>query len=184
MRRGGYVKKRTTLLFMLMLALVLPAAAEEWAGAVMDDPEVSGRFPYHCIIDISGDGASVLIVSTTQDPFIGAEDFARVYLRAEDGPRLVLEAGGNGGEVFYANRETRTLTHFSRFSGEGHIAVYAVEDGALALVTRADSYGPYHDPAGDSAEPACYQDGEAISEETCTALFAKYAGDADVLHYE
>ena len=86
--------------------------------------------------------------------------------------------------MFYANRETRTLTHFSRFSGEGHIAVYAVEDGALALVTRADSYGPYHDPAGDSAEPSCYQDGEAISEETCTALFAKYAGDADVLRYE
>lgn len=177
--------KKMAALLVLMLALMSFAIAEDgWTGAVLADPEVSGRFPYHCLADVGGDGGSVLIVSTTEDAFIGAEDFARVYLRAEDGPRLALEAGGNGGEVFYVNRERHTLTHFSRFSGEGHIAVYEVGDGALTLVTRVDSYGPFHDPAGDSAEPAYYQDGQAISEEACTGLFAEYAGDADALRYE
>ena len=159
-------------------------ADSDWYMAVLTDPEITAAYPWHCFADVNGNGVPVLIVSTTEDDFIGAEDHARIYVYDAGAPKLVMEIGGNGGERLYCNGDAHTLTHFSRFSGEGHIEVYEVENGALVPVTRVDSYGPFHGPEGDNADPVYYQDDAEISEAECTALFDRYAADEDVLTYE
>ena len=156
-------------------------AGSDWYMQALDTTE----YPYHAFIDVNGDGVPLLIVSTTQEAFIGDEDRAILYACAEDGPKQVMEIGGNGGEKFYCNAEEHTLTHYYRFSGEGHMEVYNVVGDELALVTRVDSYGPFHAPeAYDNQESVYLQDGETIDEATSAALWDLYANDADEVAYE
>ena len=159
-------------------------ADSDWYMAVLADEALSGQFPYHCFADVNGDGVPVLIVSTTDSAFIGDEDQARVYVYDAGEAKLVMEAGGAAGEKFFANADDRTLTHYERLSGEEHIEVYAVADGALTLVTRADHYAPNHGPNGANAGDAYFQDDAEIPQEDGEALFARYAGDDEALSYE
>lgn len=159
-------------------------ADSDWYMAVLADGDLTARYPFHSFADVNGNGVPVLIISTTEASFIGAEDSARVYVYDHGEPRQVLEVGQSGGDKFYCNADEHTLTHYSRLSGEAHIEVYRVKDGALELVTKADTYQPHHSPEDDNAETVCYQDGEAISEEDCDALFERYAGDGDEIAYE
>lgn len=159
-------------------------ADSDWYMDVLVDPEITAQFPYHAFADVNGDGVPVLIVSTTESAFIGAEDQARVYVYAKGEPKQVMEVGQAGGEKFYCNADEHTLTHFSRLSGEGHLEVFHVKDGALEPVTTVDNYAPNHGPNGDNAEMIYLKDGEAISEEAFDALYAQYAGEDAEISYE
>ena len=159
------------------------AAESDWYMAVLADPELSVQFPYHSFLDINGDGVPVLIVSTTEDAFIGAEDGGNVFLYKDGESVLAMTFGGAGGEKFFCNADSHTLTHYSRLSGEEHIEVYEEKDGALALVTTADHYAPYHGPAENADADTFFQDEQAISPEAGEALFAQYTNDSDVVTY-
>ena len=159
-------------------------ADSDWYMNVLADPQLSGQFPYHAFADVNGNGVPVLIVSTTESAFIGAEDQARVYVYAGGEPKQVMELGQAGGEKLYCNPDSHTLTHYSRLSGEGHLEVYSVKDGALELVTTVDNYAPNHGPNGDNAEAIYLQDGKAITEAEFEALFCQYAGDDEEITYE
>ena len=171
----------------LATAALAETAAEgadgDWTMEILADEGVVAEYPYHARIDLNGDGAPVLIISTTAEDFITDEDSAVVYLCADGEPKAVLEVGGGGGDRFFADLDAHILTHYSRLSGEAHIEVYRVENGALKLVTRADYYAPHHDPEQDSEESLWFQDGEAIPEAEGQALFDLYAGD-DAISYE
>lgn len=159
-------------------------ADSDWYMNVLADPELSRQFPYHAFADVNGDGVPVLIVSTTESAFIGAEDQARVYVYSEGEPKQVMELGQAGGEKLYCNPDSHTLTHYSRLSGEGHLEVYRVKGGALEPVTTVDNYGPNHSPNGNNAEAIYLQDGNDITEEAFDALYGQYAGDDEEITYE
>ena len=159
-------------------------ADSDWYMNVLADPDLSRQFPYHAFADVNGNGVPVLVVSTTESAFIGAEDQARVYVYADGEPKQVMELGRGGGEKLYCNPDSHTLTHFSRLSGEGHLEVYSVKDGALELVTTVDNYSPHHSPEEDNAEAIYLQDGKAITEAELDALYGQYAGDDEEISYE
>ena len=158
-------------------------ADSDWYMDILADGAVTAEYPYHAFVDVNGDGVPVLLISTTQDSFITAEDKAIVYLYDNGAPKQVMEAGGGGGDIFYANTDEHTLTHFSRLSGESHIEVYHAVNGALELVTKLDTYQPNHGPNGDNAEPLCYQDDAEITQEAADELIALYATD-NAITYE
>ena len=56
-------------------------------------------------------------------------------------------------------------------------------DGALELVTKVDTYQPFHGPEGDNAEAVYLQDDQAITEAEADALIATYATD-NAITYE
>ena len=188
MMGGNHMKKWIVWLLVAALSLCCAALAEadgdDWTGQVLTDEALMAEYPYRALVDVNGDGAPVLIISTTGDAFIGAEDRAILYVCADGAPKQVMEIGGGGGEMFYCNAEEHTLTHFYRLSGEGHIEVYRIDGDALEPVTTADTYSPFHAPEdGDNEESVYLQDGAAIDEAASVALWAKYAGEADAISY-
>lgn len=158
-------------------------ADSDWYMNVLADENVIAEYPYHAFIDLNGNGVPVLIISTTQESFIGDEDRAVVYLYCEGEPKQVMEVGGAAGDVFYCNLDEHTLTHYYRFSGEAHIEIYHAVDGALELVTTVDSYGPGHGPDGSNEETVYMQDGAPITEEEANELWGVYATD-NAVYYE
>ena len=186
------MKRTLALLTALLMLLTALAVAEtelaegadsDWYMKVLTDEAITEQFPCRCFADVNGDGVPVLIVTTTEDDFIGAKDYGRVYIYDAGEPRLAMEVGGAGGERFYCNNDEHTLTHYYRFSGEGHIEVFTVGGGALTPVTKVDSYGPFHGPTGDNDDSVYFQDDQPIDEAACAALFDRYAADGDVLTY-
>lgn len=157
------------------------ASADEWYASVLSDEAVAAEYPYHALVDINGDGMSVLILSTTEDSFFTDEDSGIVYLCDQGAPKQVMEVGGQGGEIFYANMEEHTLTHFSRLSGEGHYEVFHVVDGTLEPVTQFDCYAANHGPV-DSDQPQYYQDGAEITEAAANELMSLYANDNAIFY--
>jgi hypothetical protein len=92
------MKKVLTLIIALLFALTALTASQaetkmaegadsDWYMNVLADPELSRQFPYHAFADVNGDGVPVLIVSTTESAFIGAEDQARVYVYSDGEPK-------------------------------------------------------------------------------------------------
>ena len=156
-------------------------ANSDWYMAVLADEALISEYPYHAFVDVNGNGVPVLIVSTTEDSFITDEDHAIVYLYDHGAPKQVMEAGGQGGEIFYANLDEHTLTHFSRLSGEGHYEVFSVADSALELLTKIDYYAANHGPIA-SDKTLYYQDGEEITENAANELINLYAGDNAVTY--
>jgi|GEM_PF-1431502 len=159
-------------------------ADSDWYMEILDDPEIAGEFPYHCFADVNGDGVPVLIVSSTEEAFIGAEDHANVYLYRDGGAELVLSVGGAGGDKFFCNAGSHTLTHYSRLSGEEHIEVCEVKDGALTPIMKVDRYAPNHGPAENAEADTFFRDDAEISAEEGEALFAQYADDGEAVCYE
>lgn len=188
------MKKILTLVLAMLFALTAMTASlaeaemaegadSDWYMGVLADETVIAEYPYHAFVDINGNGVPVLLISTTQESFVGAEDKGAVYLYDQGAPKQVMTFGGAGGDIFYANMDEHTLTHFSRLSGESHIEVYRAVDGALELVTKVDTYQPNHGPNGDNAQLLCYQDDQEITEEAADALMATYATD-NAISYE
>lgn len=165
-------------------AQMAEGADSDWYMAVLDDSGITAQFPYHAFVDVNGDGVPVLIVSTTEEAFISAEDQARVYVYANGEPKQVMEVGQAGGEKFYCNADEHTLTHYSRLSGESHLDIFQVKDGALETVTTVDEYQPNHGPNGDNADPIYLQDGAEITEAEFNALNDRYAAEDQVVTYE
>lgn len=165
-------------------------AGSDWYMAVLTDAEITEQFPYRAFADVNGDGGSsapsvpVLFISTTEESFIGDEDHARLYACVDGEAKQLKEIGGNAGEQFYVNAEEHTITYFYRLSGEGHIEVYNLKDGELVLLTKADSYGPFHAPDGENAEQVYFQDDEPIDEAAHEALMDKYANEKDMIAFE
>ena len=182
------MKKILTLTLAILFALAAMTASlaeaemaegadSDWYMDILADWYMLADFPYHALVDINDNGVPVLLISTTGDSFITMDDRAFVYLYENGAPKEVLEVGGGGGDVFYANMEAHTLTHFSRISGESHIEVYHPVNGALELVTKLDTYEPHHSPDVDNAETIFYQDGQTVSEEAANELIGLYATD-------
>lgn len=159
-------------------------AGSDWYMAVLSDEAMAAEYPYHAFVDVNGDGVPALIISTTKDPFIGAEDKARLYLCKDGEAALTMEIGGNGGEMFYFNADEHTLTYYSRLSGEAHIVVYKVEDGVLVQQLTADCYGPHHYPEEDTDQQVYLKDGEKITEEEGEALCGQYTAEDAAVTYE
>ena len=158
-------------------------AGSDWYMAVLTDAEITEQFPYRAFADVNGDSVPALFISTTEESFIGDEDHARLYACVDGEAKQLMEIGGNAGEMFYVNADEHTLTYFYRLSGEGHIEVYNLKDGALELLTKADSYGPFHAPDGENAEQVYMQDDEPIDEAAHEALMDKYANEKDLIAY-
>ena len=182
------MKKLLILALALLMAMTAASASlaepemaegadSDWYMEILADEAMIAQYPYHAFVDINDNGVPVLLISTTQESFIGDEDKGIVYLYDQGAPKQVLEVGGEGGEIFYANLDEHTLTHFSRLSGEAHIEVYRAADGALELVTKVDTYQPHHSPDIDNEQVLCYQDGQEITEEAADALMGRYATD-------
>ena len=188
------MKKVLTLIIALLFALTALTASQaetqmaegansDWYMNILADEAVIAEYPYHAFVDINDNGVPVLLISSTQDSFVGAEDKGIVYLYDQGAPKQVMTFGEAGGDIFYANMEEHTLIHFSRLSGESHIEVYKAVDGALELVTKVDTYQPFHGPEGDNAEAVYLQDDQAITEAEADALIATYATD-NAITYE
>ena len=177
----------------LMAAALAEAATEEpamaegadsdWYMDILADESVLAEYPYHAFLDVNGNGVPVLIISTTEDKFIGAEDKAIVYLYSEGAPKQVMEVGGAGGDVFYCNLDEHALAHYSRLSGEEHIAVCHVNGDALEPVIQADYYAAHHAPDVDNDEALYYLDGEAVDEAAYREVSDLYALD-NAVYYE
>jgi len=188
------MKKILTLTLAVLIALAAMTAClaedglaegadSDWYMQVLADEAVLAGYPYHAFVDVNGDGVPVLLISSTQESFVGAEDKGVVYLYDQGKAKQVMEFGGAGGDVFYANLDNHTLTHYSRLSGEKHIEVYTVADGALTLVTKVDTYQPGHGDNTEAEGVLCLQDDQQIDEEAANALFATYATD-NAITYE
>lgn len=188
------MKKILTLVLAMLFALTAMTASlaetvmaegadSDWYMDVLADEAVIAEYPYHAFVDINGNGVPVLLIATTQNSFVGADDKGIVYLYDQGAPKQVMTFGEAGGDIFYANKDEHTLTHYSRLSGEAHIEVYKAVDGALELVTKLDTYQPFHGPEGDNAEPLCLQDDQQITEAEADALIATYATD-NAITYE
>lgn len=159
-------------------------ADTDWYMAVLSDKELMKQCPYYCFTDVNQDKVPVLVIASTEDPFIKTDDKAFVYLYSKGDPKMVMELGGGGGDKLYSNEKENTLTHYSRVSGESHFSVYKVKDGELELVTTVDTYAPHHDPDVDNADTEYFQDGAEITEKEADALMDEYTNDQDVLSYD
>ena len=188
------MKKIMILMLALLFALTTMGASlaednmakgadSDWYMDIHADEAVIAEYPYHAFVDINGNGVPVLLISTTRESFIGAEDKGVVYLYDQGAPKQVMAVSQAGGDVFYANTDEHVLIHFSRLSGESHIEVYRAVDGALELVTKVDTYQPNHGPNGDNAQVLCYQDDQEITEAAADELLATYATD-NAISYE
>ena len=158
-------------------------ADSDWYMKALNDASLREQYPYHAFVDVNGDGVPVLFLSSTEKAFIGGEDKACMMVYDNNQPKTVKEIGGAGGEKFYCSTEGHTITWYSRLSGEGHIEVYELKDGALNKITDAATYSPHHHPEKDNAEQLYLQDGKEITEEESNALWEKYAADADEISY-
>lgn len=158
-------------------------ADSDWYMDILADESILAEYPYHAFVDINGNGVPVLIVSTTEDKFIGAEDKGIVYLYSEGAPKAVLEVGGGGGDILYCNLDEHALAHYSRLSGEEHIAVCHVNGDALEPVIVADCYAAHHAPDVDNDEALYYLDGEAVDEAAYQEVADLYALD-NAVYYE
>lgn len=164
-----------------------PAMAEgadsDWYMDVLADESILAEYPYHAFVDVNGNGVPVLIITTTEDKFIGIDDKGVVLLYSDGAPKDVLEVGGGGGDVFYCNFDECTLTRYSRLSGEEHLSVYHVNGDALELAIQADSYDAHHAPGEDNAEAVYFLNGESADEAAYREVSNLYALD-NAVYYE
>lgn len=158
-------------------------ADSDWYMEALDDKGLMEEYPCVAFSDINQNGVPVLIISSTEKSFIGAEDKARVYIYSEGHAMLVKEAGGQGGEVFYANEAEHTLSYTSRISGEEHLEVYSLPAGELSMFIQADSYQPHHYPEKDTDEAVYLRNGEEITEDEYNELKEQYASESMAITY-
>ena len=170
--------------FALLNGSMAEDANSDWYAKILDDRNIIGAYPYYAILDVNGDDVPVLIVSSTEDSFIGLEDRARVYTCFEGKPTMVMEVGGGGGDTFFSCWDEHTLTRHYRLSGEAHMEVYRVVDGTLEMVTQADAYQPGHYGIFANTETVHLQDGAEITAKQYEALGARYANEEDIVTYE
>lgn len=160
-----------------------PGADSDWYMKALDDAAMKEQYPYHCFVDVNGNGVPVLFLSSTEKSFIGAEDKACMIVYDAGSPKTVKEIGKAGGEKFFCDTDAHTVTWYHRLSGESHIEVYQLKDGSLETITTADSYSPHHYPGKDNQEQLFFQDGKEVSEEENKALWEKYANEKDEISY-
>ena len=190
------MKEKMLKILALVLAMACLAAAaalaeagmaegadSDWYMDILADESILAQYPYHAFVDINGNGVPVLIISTTEDKFIGAEDKGVVYVYSEGAPKEVLEIGGGGGDILYCNLDEHALAHYSRLSGEEHIAVCHVNGDALEPVILADYYAAHHAPDVDNDEALYFLDGEAVDEAAYREVSDLYALD-NAVYYE
>ena len=119
-------------------AVTAKGADGDWYMEALTDEALIKDYPFHCFVDVNGDGVPVLFMSSTEDSFIGDGNWACMIIEDHGSAKIVKEIGGKGGERFYCNPAEHTVTWFSRMSGEGHFEVYRVTDGSLEIITTSD----------------------------------------------
>lgn len=160
------------------------AADSDWYNKALTDPDLTSQYSYYKMIDVNKDGVPVLIMSTTDQSFIGDEDRACLIVNSDGEPKIVKEIGGNAGECFYYNPGEQYITYFSRLAGEGHYAVCQVKDGELNVVKTLDYYAPHHNPDEDSDKAINRIDGVDVSEGVFENATKEYAKEEFAVTYE
>lgn len=160
------------------------AAGSDWYNKALTDQELTGKYPYYKMIDVNKDGVPVLIMSSTDQAFIGDEDRASLMIYSDGEAKVVKEIGGKAGESFYYNEAENYISYYSRMSGEGHLEVCQVKDGELAVVKTFDYYAPHHNPEVDNDEAIYRIDGEDVSEADYTKAWNGFAAEDCAVTYE
>lgn len=163
-------------------AALAEGADSDWYMQVLTDPAMTSKYSYCRFIDVNKDGVPVLILSTTDKSFVGAEDKACLMVYSNGEPKIVKEVGGAGGEIFYYDDDHNTLTYFSRLSGESHLEICEVKDGELKVVKTLDYFAPHHGEP-DSDKPVYRIDGKDVTEKEYQDLFEDHAEEEDAVTY-
>ncbi len=157
---------------------------EEWVKEILNDASIKSNYPYWRLIDIDQDGASEMILSTTEKAFITDMDKACLIANVAGEGVILLEIGESAGDTFYYSPEEKALTWYYRSSGEKHIEAYQLKDGELEEIGTADFYEQHHYPEGDNAETVYLLNGKEVSEEECTEFWNKYVSEDGAVTYE
>ena len=158
--------------------------AGDWYMKVLTDPELIGNYSYYKVIDVNKDGNPELILSTTDQAFIGAEDKACLMINDAGEPKVIKEIGEAGGESFYYDENEKLLTCFSRLSGESHLEICQLKDGELKVDKTVDYYAPHHNPEEDTEETIYRVDGADVSENEYNKVWEQYAKEDFAVTYE
>ena len=156
----------------------------DWYKEVLSDPAAVGEYTHYRTLDVNQDGVPELFLSTTEKAFVTNEDKACLMVYEDGAPKTVKEIGGAGGEIFYFNKQEKALTYFSRLSGESHMEICALKDGALSATKKVDYYAPHHGQEVDSDEMTYRVDGADVSEEEYNQIWDTYAGETHEVTYE
>ena len=89
-------------------------ADSDWYMEALNDETLAKDYPFHCFVDVNGDGVPVLFMSSTEDSFIGDEDRACMIIYDSGSPKIVKEIGGNGGERKVTDLGGGTSGEFSK----------------------------------------------------------------------
>ena len=160
------------------------AAPADWYKAVLEEEKTKADYPYYRLYDINQDGVDELFLANTEDYFIGGEQKACLMAYVDGEAKTLQEIGGAGGEYWIPHESDATLTWFSRLSGEGHYVRYKLEDGKLAEVSKADSYGPHHYHEKDNDEQLYFIDDKEATEDEFTKYTDEYGSVDNALTYE
>ena len=155
-----------------------------WYDQVLADPGTKEDYAAYRLIDIDQDGVEELFLSTTEDSFISDIDKACVLAQTGEDITYLLEIGASAGDAFFYSEAEKALTWYYRSSGERHLEVYQLKDGALDKIATADIYDPNHHPEKENKETVYLVNGEEVSEKECTAFWDKYALDEYAVSYE
>lgn len=159
-------------------------AGGDWYKETLSDPAAVGEYKYYRTLDVNQDGVPELFLSTTDQAFITDEDKACLMVYEDGAPKTVKEIGGVAGEIFYFNEQEKALTYFSRLSGESHMEICELKDGALNVTKQVDYYAPHHGMETDSDEMTYRVDGADVSEEEYNEIWDTYAGETHEVTYE
>lgn len=160
------------------------ASAEDWYKEVLADEATKKQYSYYKLLDINQDGTEELFLSTTEKYFIGAEDKACLMADENGEVKTLQEIGGAGGEYWIYNQSDATLSYYSRFSGESHIVLYRLEDGALTEISTADYYSPHHYTEEDNEEEIYLLDGKKADKKEAESYWEQYGNEAGAITYE
>ena len=133
-------------------------AAAAWYSEILNDDSVTAEYPYYRLLDIDQDGSEELFLSSTEMPFIGAEDKAKLMAYVDGEAVTVKDIGGGGGESFSYDAADKSLFYYSRLSGD--------------------------DPeTGNNPDDTYYLDGKKVTEEEADILWDQYDDQAEAITY-
>ena len=159
-------------------------AAAAWYSEILNDDSVTAEYPYYRLLDIDQDGMEEMFLSSTELPFIGAEDKAKLMAYVDGEAVTVKEIGGGGGESFSYDAADKSLFYYSRVSGEEHLVKYSYANGALSELQTSDEYDQNHDPeTGNNPDDTYYLDGKKVTEEEADVLWDQYDDQAEAITY-
>ncbi len=158
-------------------------AGSDWYQAYLTDPGTKEKYSHYKLVDIDNDGVPELFLSTRDESFITSDDEACLIVLKDGKPEAVSTIGRQAGDIYYVNQSAGTLTHFSRLSGEEHIEVFKLENGALTLEGTADYYAQNHGK-NESNEPLYLLNDKEVTEEEYNAYYEPNTQESNAVTYD